>query len=193
VRIVVFGTSGSGKTTMARRLAAALSLPMVELDRINWQPGWRGLNTDDPAEFARRVAAATAGDAWVCDGNYSGVRTYLWTRGTHLVWLDYPRRVIMFRVIRRSVVRAFDRRELWPGTGNRENWRHWFRASHPIHYAWSTWARRRSEAEARLADPRYANLTVLRLRHPRQATGLVEQLQLPPQLDGPHYSDAARS
>src|SRR5437867_235793 len=100
MRIVIFGTSGSGKTTLARRLAAALSLPLVELDRINWQPGWRGLNTDDPAEFVRQVEAATAGEAWVTDGNYSDVRTYLWTRATHLIWLDYERRVIMFRVIR---------------------------------------------------------------------------------------------
>jgi len=177
MRIVVFGTSGSGKTTLARRLSVARSLPLVELDRINWQPGWRGLNIDDPAEFVRRVERATAGDAWVTDGNYSAVRTYLWARATHLVWLDYERPVIMFRVIRRSVIRAFDRRELWPGTGNRESWRHWFKASHPISYAWNTWERRRREGEARLQDPRFAHLIVLRLRRPSEAKEVVRQLQ----------------
>jgi hypothetical protein len=48
----------------------------------------------------------------VTDGNYGGVRAMLWSRATHLVWLDYERPVIMFRVIRRSVWRAIDRREL---------------------------------------------------------------------------------
>jgi adenylate kinase family enzyme len=177
MRIVVFGTSGSGKTTLARRLAEALSLPFVELDRINWQPGWRGLNADAPEEFVRRVEAATAGPAWVCDGNYGQVRALLWSRATHLVWLDYQRRVIMFRVLRRSIARALDRRELWPGTGNRENWRHWLHPSHPIRWAWSTWRRRRAEAEVRLRDPRFAHLVVFRLRHPREAKAVSRQLQ----------------
>ena len=177
MRIVIFGTSGSGKTTMARDLAAALSLPLIELDMINWQPGWRGLSADDPDEFARRVDAATAGDRWVSDGNYGVVRSLLWTRATHLVWLDYQRHVIMTRVVRRSVMRAFDRRELWPGTGNRERWTHWFRASHPIRWAWSTWERRRVEAEARLSEPRYAHLSVVRLRHPREAGDVHRRLR----------------
>jgi adenylate kinase family enzyme len=176
MRIVVVGTSGSGKTTLARRLALALGVPMVEIDAINWQPGWRGLNADDPAELVRRVEAATAGPTWVSDGNYASVRALLWSRATHLVWLDYPRRVVMWRVILRSVRRAIDRTELWPGTGNRENWRHWLRASHPIRWAWSTWRRRRKETEARLEDPRYAHLTVLRLRHPGDTDRVLQRL-----------------
>ncbi len=100
----------------------------------------------------------------------------LWSRATHLVWLDHERRVIMARVIRRSLVRAVDRRELWPGTGNRERFASWFRASHPIRWAWSTWRRRRIEAEARLRDPRFAHLKVLRLRHPREAKTVLERL-----------------
>ena len=68
MRIVVVGTSGSGKSTMARGLGQALGLRVVELDAINWQPGWRALDKDDPAEFRSRVAAATAGDNWVSDG-----------------------------------------------------------------------------------------------------------------------------
>ena len=60
MRISVQGTSGAGKTTLARRLAARLGVPHIELDAINWQPGWRGLNEDAPALFAARVAQALA-------------------------------------------------------------------------------------------------------------------------------------
>jgi adenylate kinase family enzyme len=38
VRIIVVGTSGAGNTTLARRIAAMLELPHIELDAINWQP-----------------------------------------------------------------------------------------------------------------------------------------------------------
>jgi adenylate kinase family enzyme len=176
MRIVVIGTSGAGKTTLARALAARLNLPCIELDAINWQPGWHDIARHDPMEFARRVIDATQGEAWVADGNYSQLRHHLWRRATHLVWLDYDRPVIMARVIARSIQRAITRRELWPGTGNREDWRTWFRPSHPIRWAWSTWAGRRAMTERQLADPDLAHLTVLRFRRPNDASGAIEAL-----------------
>ncbi len=174
MRIAVVGTSGSGKTTLARGLASALALPHIELDAINWQAGWRGLNADDPDEFLRRVTDAVAGEAWVCDGNYSGVRRTVWTRATHLIWLDYDRPVIMRRVIARSVMRALDRKVLWGGS--REDWRMWLRASHPIRWAWDTWARRRTQYEAMLAEPEFAHLRSIRLRRPSEAAGVAARL-----------------
>ena len=66
-RIAVIGTSGSGKTTVARELARRHGVPYVELDALNHGPGW----TETPdEEFQRRVAAVTDGSGWVVDGNY---------------------------------------------------------------------------------------------------------------------------
>ena len=177
VRIVVTGTSGAGKTTFARRVATALGIPHIELDALNWQPGWRALSIDDPQLFARHVAEAVAADRWVSDGNYGLVREIIWSRATHLVWLDYGRPVVMARVLRRSFVRAVLRTELWPGTGNSERWRAWFRPSHPIRWAWSTWARRRRETAERLKRPEFAHLVVLRVAHPRQAPAALHALR----------------
>jgi len=177
MRIVVVGSSGSGKTTLARKLGAELGLAFVELDAINWQAGWRDLNTHDPDDFIRRTAEATTGDAWVADGNYGLVRPVLWGRATHLVWLDYSRAVIMPRVIRRSVARALDGQELWPGTGNRERIADWLSREHPIRWAWDTHRHRRSHFETLLAGPDWAHLDVRRLRHPREAEGLTAALK----------------
>ena len=173
VRIAVVGTSGSGKTTLARALAAQLALPYVELDAVNWLAGWRDLSRNDPDEFVRRVTLAVAADAWVVDGNYGLVRDFVWRRATHLVWLDYERRIVMYRVIRRTLVRAALRTEMW--AGNRERWRHMLRPSHPIRWAWSTWRRRRREYEERIGRGDYAHLVVLRLRRPRDARKLLRQ------------------
>lgn len=174
MRIVVVGTSGAGKTTLARRIAALFELPHIELDAINWQPGWRDLTRHDPEEFVRRVEKATEAEGWVVDGNYGPVRDKVWRRATHLVWLDYERPVIMLRVISRTFLRALLRTELW--AGNRERWRHLLRASHPIRWAWNTWDRRRRETAERLARPECAHLTVLRLRRPGEVEWAFELL-----------------
>src|SRR5208282_1090204 len=97
VRIVVVGTSGAGKTTLAKAIAARLAIPHIELDALEWGPGWTPLSAVDPDALVRRVDAATAADAWVMDGNYGLVRDLTWQRATHLVWLDYHRPVIMMR------------------------------------------------------------------------------------------------
>jgi adenylate kinase family enzyme len=174
MRVVVVGTSGAGKTTLARRIAALLQLPHIELDAINWQPGWRDLSRRAPEEFARGVAAAIETERWVADGNYSLVRDAVWRRATHLVWLDYERPVIMARVISRTISRAILGTELW--AGNREQWRHLLRPSHPIRWAWSTWGRRGRETAERLEHSEYEHLMVLRLRHPTEVHGALDVL-----------------
>ena len=158
------GTSGSGKTTFGRALAARLGVPFVELDAINWQPGWTPLPED---EFRRRVAEVVTGDAWVIDGNYAAVRDLVLARATTVAWLDYSRARVMTQVIRRSVVRAVTRRELW--NGNREDPREWIDPEHPIRWAWSTFDRRRREYGERLASPEHAHLETVRLSSPGDA------------------------
>ena len=80
MRVSVIGTSGSGKTTFASQLAGRLGVRHIDLDAINWQAGWRDLNTHDPQAFRRRVAQAAADEAWVACGNYRKVRDLVQAR-----------------------------------------------------------------------------------------------------------------
>jgi adenylate kinase family enzyme len=175
MRVSVVGTSGSGKTTFAGALARAIGARHVDLDAINWQAGWKDLNVHDPEEFRRRVAEAVAAEAWACCGNYGKVRDLVLARATHLVWLDYPKALVMARVIRRSFVRAITGDELWPGTGNRELFSRWLDREHPIRWAWDTYAERKARYAAMIDDPALAHLVRIRLTHPREAAPLIAQ------------------
>lgn len=176
MRVLVIGSSGSGKSTFGERLSAACDLSRVELDALNWGPDWQNRAADDPEKFSALVDAAIAGDRWVADGNYRLAMTKILPRITHLVWLDYSRPVVMRRVIWRSLVRAIGRRELWPGTGNREDFRRWLDREHPIRWAWDTFDRRRRQYEAMFAEPRLMHITKHRLRRPRDAAPLIQRL-----------------
>jgi adenylate kinase family enzyme len=155
MRIAVVGTTGSGKTTLTKALAVQLTLPYIELDALNWQAGWRDLSRTDPEEFIRRVTVAIAPEAWVLDGAYGLVRDLVWRRATHLIWLDYERRVIMYRVIYRSLVRATLHTEMW--AGNRERWS--------------------LTCCGLLQRDEYGHLVVLRLRRPPEAEELLRKLR----------------
>jgi len=171
MRVSVTGSSGAGKTTFGRAIAARLGVEFFELDSIFHQPGWTELPDD---KFRARVRAAVAGDAWVVDGNYGVVRPIVLERATTVVWLDYSRPRVMQQVVRRSLSRAITRRELW--NGNREDPRDWVKADHPIRWAWTHHARKRVEYETRFRDPQYARLDVLRFRTPREAHAWLREI-----------------
>ena len=181
MRVSVIGTSGSGKTTFAAELARRLGCRHIDLDAINWQADWKDLNAHDPEEFRRRVAEAVANEAWVACGNYSKVRDLVQARATHLVWLDYPRALVMARVLKRSFVRAWTGDELWPGTGNRETFARWLDKEHPIRWAWDTYADRKRRYGAMMADPALARLSRHRMTRPWEAQALIERLAATPE------------
>jgi adenylate kinase family enzyme len=161
-RIVVIGTSGSGKTTAAAAVAQRLGVPHVELDALHWESNW----TPAPVDVLReRVRQALSGDAWTVDGNYGKVRDLVWTRADTVVWLDYSLPVIMSRLLRRTVRRVVTREELWGG--NRESWRQTFMSRESILlWALQSYKRRRRQYPELLARPEYAHLAVVHLRTP---------------------------
>jgi len=127
--------------------------------------------------FLSRAEDATAGDAWVTDGNYggAGVRDILWRRADTVVWLDYPLRVVFWRLLRRTVERIRSRKEFWPGTGNRETVRGAFMSRQSL-FIWlfRTYWRRKRVMPAALARAEFAHLKVHRFADPGNAERWLE-------------------
>ena len=135
------------------------------------QPGW----TELPAEeFRSRVGEFVAGDRWVVDGNYSVVRDLIWRRADTVVWLDLHRRVVMRRIIGRSVSRVVRRTELWHG--NRETWRNLV-ARDPqrsiMRWSWTQHARYRAKYEELSRLPEWSHVRFVRLSSPREVADFI--------------------
>lgn len=186
-RIIVIGSSSSGKSTLAERLAACLDVPFIELDALHWEPGWVGA---EPEVFRERVRRAIEPESWVMAGNYTSVQQDVsWPTADTIVWLDLP----LTTVLRRCVVRTWRRwrsDELLWGT-NRENfWRHlmlWNPEESLIAYTVKTHRSRRRKFEALTDDPRWSHITIVRLRTPAEIDrwfASVQMLQQVSETDG---------
>ena len=61
-KVLVIGSGGAGKTTLAKLLGARLSIELIHLDSIYWNPGW----VETPkAEWLKTVEQLIAREVWV--------------------------------------------------------------------------------------------------------------------------------
>ncbi len=175
-RVSVIGGSGSGKTTVASRIAEIIGAPHLELDSVFHQPDWAPLPDD---QFRTRVDEFTGQARWVVDGNYTshGVADIVWPRADTIVWLDLPRSTVMRRVVKRTIRRAATREILW--SGNREPWSNFFDPRPEKNIITWTWTRHRNvrkKYEARSGEGTWAHTEVHRLRSQAEVDSLLAQI-----------------
>ena len=165
-RINVIGNSASGKSTLGARLARALNIPFVELDALNWEPNWVGLNDANPDEFERRIRQATAGDAYVVAGSYFGFsHRIFWPRLHTVIWLDLPMPQLIGRVLRRSWRRWRSKELLW-GTNYEKFWvrlKVWNPEESLVGYIATQHNPKRRSMLARMTEPRWSHIRFIRL------------------------------
>lgn len=162
-RIVIVGTTGSGKTTLAQRISEKYGLKRIELDSIQWLPDWREI---EKKEFVRLASQAVEAERWVVDGNYRIVRDLIWSKAETVVWLDYSFPRTFWQLFSRSIHRLVTRKELW--AGNRESWALFFSRKSIMMWFFQTYWKKKRDYPVLLADPRYAHLKVFRVMSPRE-------------------------
>lgn len=97
-RVLIIGSPGAGKSTVSGALATRTGLPLHHLDRMHWLPGWI---ERDREEGRAELAGVLAQDSWIIDGNYGSSLPLRLERADTVVWLDYPTRVCVARVVKR--------------------------------------------------------------------------------------------
>jgi adenylate kinase family enzyme len=137
--LCVLGTSGAGKSRLAAAVSERLGVPWIELDALVHRAGWQQAPVDE--------LLAQSADTYV--------------------WLDYPRRLVMWRPLRRTLGRLVGRRELW--NGNREHWSNLFRRDPHLNILLWAWTTHASTRATLLADAADSGASWVRLRHPPEA------------------------
>lgn len=163
-RVVIVGSSSSGKTTLAKSLSKKLNIEHKELDSFYWEPNWTEAAIDD---FRQRVDTFTQNKNWITDGNYRSVRDIVWGRATYVIWLDYPFHIIIRQFFRRSIIRSISRQELW--NGNKETlWNSILRPQSLLMWILKTYKHNKKRYSDLMQSEEFPHLKYLHFKHPEE-------------------------
>ncbi len=98
-RIAMIGAVGTGKTTLARKLAKHYNLPHIELEKLLFENTIR----KNEEEFRSKVKKAVSRSEWVCDGIFYNVADIIWPRADLIIWVDMPLGTTFKQSLRRSL------------------------------------------------------------------------------------------
>ena len=96
--MLVVGPCDAGKSTLAFELARRTGLPLFHMDKLNWRPGWV---ESSKAELRVRLREIVGEERWLIEGNYGGTLADRLPRADTVVFLDYPIRLCLVRILRR--------------------------------------------------------------------------------------------
>ncbi len=96
MKISTIGLAGSGKTTLANRLAKKHSLPCLHLDELWFKHGGHQIDQSDIAaleSMRANMRAEISGfvhthNAWIVEGNYLRVQNIISDRADMILYLD---------------------------------------------------------------------------------------------------------
>ena len=166
-RILVIGSSGAGKSTFSRRLGEITGLPVIHLDVLFWNPNWVETPKD---EWSKKVETALQGEEWIMDGNFSGTMEMRLPACDTVIFLDMPRAVCVYRILKRVVTYQKESRpDMAEGCGEEFDWKF-------TKWVWNYPKRSKPKVEALLQ--RFENeKTIIRLKSKKEIESFINQLQ----------------
>ena len=101
-RIMIFGFSGGGKSTLARKMGEILDIEPTHFDRLHWLPGWVESTRDYKREMIKPVLER---DRWIIEGNYHHI---YWNerleKADTIIFIDVNRFTCIYQDWKRSLM-----------------------------------------------------------------------------------------
>lgn len=167
-KVLVIGSCGAGKSVFSRRLGEITGLPVVHLDRHFWRPGWTEPTKD---VWQAQVEELIKGDEWIIDGNYGGTMEIRLARCDTAIFLDFPRHLCTWRVVRRSIYyRGRNRPDLADGCSEKIDLPF-------IKWTWNYPKRSRPRVLDRLSQVQ-DRVKVITLQNPEEVENFLEKMSL---------------
>jgi len=102
MKVLVVGSCGAGKSTLAKRLSEAMKLPFISLDQCYWLPGW----VRPEREFWRaQVKEIIKQEKWIMDGNFQNTFDLRFPASDVVVFLDFNRWVCLGGILKRRFLK----------------------------------------------------------------------------------------
>jgi len=165
-RVVVAGCAGSGKSTLARELAARTGLPLFERD---------ALGVLGSQEYCAAIGDMMATPRWILDGAPYYADELVYRAADTVIFLDYPKSVVMSRVLRRTLTIELTGRPA--GAHWRQGLAAWRDPEHPVRWAWTSHRDRHLEGLALMARPELRDAQIFRFTSPAIARRWLNELQ----------------
>lgn len=107
-KILIIGSPGAGKSTLAYQLRELLSIKLVHLDCFFWQPGWVKIPRE---ELNAQIELMTREEEWVMDGTYIDSLEMRLKSADTVIFLNYPLWLCLYGIIKRRIIFAGKRRD----------------------------------------------------------------------------------
>ena len=174
-KIIIVGSSGAGKTTLAKSISSKLRVPHFELDSIFHQKDWQPL---DQNEFNARVDEITRQPDWIICGNYFtklGGKEY-WSKADVVIWCDYSFLLVFSRLLRRTLKRTITKQELW--NENKEGFIvNFFTKESVLFWMMREWNEQKRRYEIVFKNNDLAGTRLLRFKTPREANRFLVHMR----------------
>ena len=171
-RLIIIGSSCSGKTTLGANLGKQMGLKHIDLDDLHWLPNWQHV---DMETLRQKISDEIEGvEGWVITGAYSQTWTLTMPKATHVVFVDLPLSIVLYRFFTRTFRRMIKKEECC--NGNTESWKTIFAKDSLLLWILKNYTKKRPQFLALQRDNRYPHLKFIHLKSRKDVQNLTSML-----------------
>lgn len=100
-KVIIIGSGGAGKSTLARKLGELLGIKVYHLDALYWKPGWEKTEHD---VWKDTIAEILEKDEWIMDGNFGGTMEMRARGADSIIFLDYSTARCLYGIFKRRIM-----------------------------------------------------------------------------------------